>query len=151
MTHPTSSAQAGTMARTAGQKFEDRFTWNEVFSCSAEDELLNIGVGGISGSDARRLGLTAEQQHRSLDVDVFRAAGGQSQRWFHSWGEAAFDSDEEGRLASVKLANGKRVEFHRFGPLPDPDASEAAFDRKPFFTMTVDGKKYRCGLEFNPR
>ena len=147
--HP---ATAQSLGKPAGQKFEDRFTWNELFTCSREGERLSISVGGVFGLDAARMRLTALEQTEFLDIDVFRVrVGGGQHRWFHSWGKAAFDAEDVKQHASVELLDGKLVEFHRFGPLPDPAAQEDKFDARSFFTMRVDGVSFKCGIEYNPK
>ncbi len=87
--------------------------------------LLLDGRGVVEHRDGRDFrqrcpapGLAAQQQRRALDVDVFRATGGESRRWFRSWGEAIFDPDAEGRFASARLANGKTVSSSASAPCP---------------------------------
>lgn len=47
-----------------------------------------------------------------MDVYVFCVLrNGDERRWFHSWGEAVFDAEAESKSVSVKLGNGKLVEF----------------------------------------
>lgn len=138
--------------KDAGQRFEDRFTWNENFSCNGNAKRISLSVGGTFGSDAERMGFSEKQRAQSLDIDVFYVLpNGDQKRWFHAWGEAEFDSDTAKKSASVLLTDGNRIEFHRFGALPDPDADEGQFDTSPFFDLSINGVRFKCGMEYNPK
>lgn len=145
-------ASAQSRGKRAGQKFEDRFTWNELFRCSRQGERLSISVGGVFGPDAARMRLTALEQTEFLDIAVFRIrSGGGQHRWFHSWGKAAFDTEVVKHHGSVELLAGKLVELHRFGPLPDPAANDGNFGTRSLLTMRVDGVSFKCGMEHKPK
>ncbi|MCD7099405.1 hypothetical protein [Stenotrophomonas sp. MMGLT7] len=141
-----------TAAEDAGSSFERRFTWNEIFSCTDKVRgTIDVSVSGVaSGGNAP--GTVPHGTADRLRVEVLRTQPKASpQRWFSSIGHPSFDTDEQARHASVLLANGMRLEFDRYGQLPDADADKADFDERPFFTLSIDGYKYRCGMQYNSK
>ena len=62
-----------------------------------------------------------------------------------SAGKPLFDANDSAKYMVVDLINGKRVEFTRFGPVPEfPFNSKKKL--KPFFYYQVEGEpKYECG------
>lgn len=67
-----------------------------------------------------------------------------------SAGKPLFDSNNSSKYMVVELLNGKKVEFARFGPIPDfPFNTRKKL--KPFFYYQVEGEPlYECGAVDQP-
>lgn len=147
-----SSPRTSDSGRSAAELFDKRFTSNEIFQCAGEkSQNISFGVTAVATSRYRVGTVPPPVRSAALRFDVFKKRhDGPDERWFVAQGIPTFDEVGKERHAAIVLDNSVRLSFDRFGPLPDADADEEEFDATPFFTLTVDGKKYLCGMEFNP-
>lgn len=130
--------------------FEARFSWNEVFECTGKGIHLSVGLGLPFTSDAQFNGLPQSVKASVLQLDITKSALGRSERMVSDWGMLAIDSADK-RTAQLTLRDGRVIVFHRYGEIPNADAAEGDFDSRPFFTMTLLGERFQCGMAFNPK
>lgn len=148
---------------SANYAFINRFSDSRVFNCYNNGKVVfGIGVNALfKGSESSK---KVEEQyikkyHTPFDWDkrasyIRIEAGFDTNDGFKptyiSAGKPLFDSNDHLKYMAVELLNGKKVEFARFGPIPDfPFNTRKKL--KPFFYYQVEGEqRYECGAINQP-
>lgn len=143
----------------------NRFSDSRMFNCYKDGKvILKFGVGipakslYIDGGRAIESEYMAKYKKsfdwKNLNEYISIQAGVDTKHGFKesydSIGKPLFDSNENLKYMVVELLNGKKIEFTRFGPIPDfPFNSKKKLN--PFFYYQVEGEpRYECGAISQP-
>ncbi|WP_322050184.1 hypothetical protein [Paraburkholderia bannensis] len=126
--------------------FQQRFGGNQAFVCAATGaKKLSVSVNVPQADEDQMKAVPRQQWANALSIYISKAEGTPIDA---SWGIPQFDQSM--KFMSIRLQNGKTLVFERFRNIPDPDADEQHFDRKPYFDLTIDrGEKLHCSQVFN--
>lgn len=126
--------------------FQQRFGGNQEFVCTAKGgKKLSVNVG-VPQADSDQMKVVPRQEWGNF-LSIYLSRG-EGKPIDSSWGTPQFDQSM--KLMSIRLQSGKTLVFERFRDIPDPDADEKHFDRKPYFDLTIDNEaRLRCSQVFN--
>lgn len=126
--------------------FQQRFGGNQEFVCTAKGgKKLSVNVG-VPQADSDQMKVVPRQEWGNV-LSIYLSRG-EGKPIDSSWGTPQFDQSM--KLMSIRLQSGKTLVFERFRDIPDPDADEKHFDRKPYFDLTIDNEaRLRCSQVFN--
>lgn len=143
--------------------FTVRFSDSRMFNCYKNGKVVfELGAGtpakGLRSGNAIETQF-AEKFHAPfnwqespayIDIEVWIETKGGKRLAYVSAGKPLFDSNDSMKYMVVELLNGKKVEFIRFGPIPDfPFNTRKKL--KPFFYYQVEGEqRYECGADNQP-
>lgn len=147
---------------SANYAFINRFSDSRVFHCYKNGKMVfEMGVGipfkGETGQEIasqylKKYGTAFDWSHARdhIEIEIGIKTSKGYQTVYVSAGKPFFDSNESAKYMVVELLNGKKVEFTRFGPIPDfPFNTKQKL--KPFFYYQVAGEpKYECGAIDQP-
>lgn len=149
-----------TSAETA---FSVRFSDSRIFNCYKNGKAaFELGVGvpveNLRSGKALETQYT-EKYHASfnwqesaayIDIEMWIETKTGKQPAYVSAGKPLFDSNDNLKYMVVELLNGKKVEFTRFGSIPDfPFNTRKKL--KPFFYYQAEGEqRYECGATNQP-
>lgn len=145
--------------------FSVRFSDSRVFNCYRNGKtVFKFGVGmpvkglyldkgkAIESSYAAKYRTPFDWNDKAAYISVHVGIETKSgfKEIYDSIGKPLFDANDSLKYMEVELLNGKKIEFSRFGPIPN-----FPFDNrqklKPFFYYQAEGEqRYECGATNQP-